>query len=781
MALYGSKNFHVINKDLPRVDGVDKVTGRAKYAADISFPGMLVAGSLYAWHAHAEIIRLDTTRAKAVPGVRAVLTARDMPTMESMLGRYRFVTDKVRYVGDVMAIVAAEDEVALKAGLEAIEVEYRDLPAVLTIEEALAPGAPQVHEKGVGLVDGIPTAGTRGNIFLESYNPLRKGDVEQGFRESDVILETEYRTQFVEHAYIEPEAVVAVYDSHDGLMTVHSSSQHPHSTRRWVAYALQIPQNKVRVVQRTVGGSFGGKEESVGLIAGRAAVLARVTGRPVRLVLSREESIIESGKRHPFHIKYKVGAKRDGTLMALEATLIDNCGAYNSHAVPMNPRAMIHSAGAYVIPHIKTDTYGVYTNNIHPGAFRGYSSPQVIFCGEQMMEELAQKLGMSIVDLKRKNLLRQGALTATSQRLVQPTLLVDMMEDMLQKTDFIHKREENRNQTGEIRRGIGLSTCYRGCGLGVEHVDSSGAQVTLLSDGTFLINHGLAENGQGLHTAYTQIAAEAIGARVEDVAFVAGDTHAVADSGFTAASRGTVMGGQSMRKAGERMKQLLLETGRELLGARPEEQVDLVDSVCFVVGQPERRVPLSDICARRGALGQQMSVYEWYQPRPLAFDHATGQGEAFPTYCYEVAIAEVSVDTGTGAVTVDKITVAHDLGTVINPGTAMGQIYGGIVMGMGFALMEEVEIDRGIVKSKNLDSYIIPTAMDIPEMDVTLYECDDDQGTYGAKSLGEPATEAIGAAVASAVSDALGRLIKRLPADLERVKLGRALRPGGED
>ena len=779
MPLMGKKKFNVINQPKKRVDALDKVTGRAKYAADIVFQDMLIAGCLHGLRAHAKVTKIDTSKAKALPGVHAVLTAADILKPQSWADYY-YITDHVKYIGDVVAIVAAETKEILEDALKAIEVEYEDLPGVFTVEEALQADAPQIREKGVGLIDGIPTKGTKGNIFLESYFPLRKGDIEDGFAKCDVVIEKEYRTQFVEHAYIEPEAVIAISDPCDGLMTLHSSSQNPYFTRRYVADALGIQINKARIVQRALGGSFGGKEELVGLIAGRAALLAKATGRPVRLVVNREESIIESPKRHPFRFNYKIGATKEGKILALEGTLVDNSGAYNNQTQFMNCRAMIHSAGAYNIPNIKTDTYGVFTNNIHSGAFRGYSSPQVIFAGEQLIEELAEALNMDVVELKRKNLLRQGDLTATSQRLVQETIFADMMEDVIMKTAYQDKFAANAAQTGEIRKGIGLVTCYRGAGLGAETADAGGSLITAIEDGSFIINTGLAENGQGLKTAYTQIAAEALGVKYEDIHFMGVDTHSVADSGMTVASRGTVMGAQSMKKAGDSMKRMLLETAHMLLGATPLEEVDMLDSTAFVIGQPERSISVAAINNCRLWTGKQLSVYEWNEPKELLMNHHTGQGNAFPTYAYGVCVAEVEVDTATGYVDVKKVTSAHDVGTAVNPDTVKGQIYGGIAMGIGFATTEEVEVSQGKVGNHNFDSYIFPTAMDMPEMDAIIYECEDPEGTYGAKSLGEPATEAVGAAVALAIANATGKRINRLPADLERVLLGKSLRAGGD-
>jgi CO/xanthine dehydrogenase Mo-binding subunit len=768
-------SFHIVGQELSRVDGIEKVTGRAIYTADMKLPGMLLAGSVYAPVPHCKITKINKDAALQVPGVKAVLTFADIQKKQSIADCY-YITDTPKYKGDAIAIIAAETQEALEQGIAAVIYEYEELPCVFTVEEALAENATTIRDIGVGLVDGIPTKGTKGNIYYPSYYPLRKGNVEEGFAQADVIIERDYSTHYVEHAYIENEAAVVYQDPADGVITVYSCCQHSHSIREFVADALNISFNRVRHVQNTVGGSFGGKLEPVGMLAARAALLCLKTKRPIKMALNREQDILESAKRHPFCFHYRIGATKDGRITAFEAVQVCNAGAYCEHAEYLNFRAMVHSAGPYNIPNIKTDTYAVFTNNTPSGAFRGYSSPQVIFAQEGVIQELAEALGISVVELKRRNLLKTGDRTATNQKLDCPVLLNEMMEDMITKTNYIEKTEKNKRQTSQYRKGIGLITCYRGAGLGAESVDAGGAMITAALDGSFTLNTGLAENGQGLHTAFTQIASEAMGINPEDIFFVKADTNAIPDSKTTVASRGTVMGAQSTRLAGVAMRKLLLESGKDLLHATEEETVDISQSRCYIVEHPERSMPVSDICRYRYYKGLPLAVYKWYTPKQLIVCHETGLGEPYPTYAYGVCIAEVTVDMETGFVQVDKVSSAHDAGTVVNPATTAGQVYGGIVMGMGFATCEEMIYKSGIPKTENLDTYIVPTAKDMPEMDIFLYQCEDPTGTYGAKSIGEPATEMVGAAIALAVSNAIGRHIRQLPASLERVRLNKALR-----
>lgn len=784
MPLLGSKDFKVLNKSVPRIDGLDKVTGKAKYAADLYFSDMLYGGMLRGKTAPAKVVRIDTSAAKAIPGVHAVVTADDMPNPRSYAS-YMYLTNHVKYAGDVVAMVAAESKELVDEALAAIKVEYEQLPGVYTIDEALEKGAPAVHEN-------YPD-----NIFTESKFSIRKGDIDEGFAKADVIIEREYRTQYVEHAYIEPEAVIAVQNPNDGEMTVYASAQNPFFTRRYIADALKTSINKVRVIQQTLGGSFGGKEEGVGLITGRAAYLCKLTGRPVKIVFSREESLLESAKRHPFRLRYKVGATKDGKIVALEGELVDNSGAYNNQTQYMNWRSNVHSAGPYVIDNIKTDVYGVFTNNIHGGAMRGYSSPSLIFGQEQLIEELAEELGMDPVEVRRINCLKSGSLTATSQK-VENVILQEVMDYTLEKSGFIRKRDEYKSQASTAkRRGIGMAICYRGCGFGAEAPDASGAMVMATEDGSVIINTGLAENGQGLKTAYAQIVAETLGVPYESIKFYGVDTHAIADSGMTVASRGTVMGSQSMRKAAAKLKDIMKQNALELccfsdeniekanglepgslqgICAASKDSIELENGYFYLKEFPEYKKPFGEVCNACLWTGKQMAVYEWFTPEPCIQDHHTGQGIAFPTYSYGCVVAEVEVDMELGTVDLLNVTASHDVGTAVNPALIKGQLYGGIVMGQGYGIMEEVEVRKGKVSTLNFDSYIIPSAADIPDMDINIFECDDEKGTYGAKSIGEPATEAVGAAIANAVYNATGRRIRQNPADLEKVLLGKKLR-----
>jgi len=772
MPLYGEKQFHIINHSAPRVDGLDKVTGRAHYAADVNYPNMAFGAMLRLdGVVSAKITRIDVSEAKQQPGVLAVVTAADMGKPISW-AMYRYLTDRVRYVGDVVALIAAETKEQAEEAKKHIHVEYEETPAVFDVFEAMEPGAPLLHEK-------YPN-----NIFTDSRYTLKKGDVEKGFAEADLIVERKYTTQYVEHAYIEPEAVVAVENPSNGDITVHASAQNPFFTRRYVADALQIPLNRVRLIQETLGGTFGGKEEGVGLLAGRCAYLCRLIHRPVKMVFSREESLIESSKRHPFYFTYKAGLKRDGRIVAWKATQIDNSGAYNNQTQFMNWRATAHCAGAYDIPNVEAETFGVFTNNIHSGAFRGYSSPELIYAQEQFIEELAEEVGLTPLEMRRVNCLKSGSHVATGGE-VDYVVLPEMIDHTAKQTDYAEKHARYQKQTGRFRRGIGMAISHRGCGYGAESPDAAGAFIIVNEDGSVLLHSGLAENGQGLKTVYCQIAAESLGVPVDSVRFYGTDTHCIPDSGMTVASRGTVMGAQPVKKAGDKLNKILRENavGLDLFKAgkggadrdRTADELILRDGFFFDPNFPDYRVSLAEVAGAGLWRGMCLSAYEWFTPPPCVQDHDTQQGKAFPTYSYACVVAEVRVDMGTGELSVERVTSSHDAGTAINPALVKGQIYGGVLMGQGYGTMEEVVTKKGFVKTQNLDEYLIPTAMDMPEININIFECDDPSGTYGAKSVGEPAMECVAAAVANAVANATGRRVRSNPASLENVLLGKKL------
>ena len=764
MPRYGEKKdgFKFINKSYSRVDAAAKVTGKAPYAADLVFAHMLYGGAKYSPYAHAKVKSIDISKAEAMPGVAAVLTYKDLVRPASW-GYYTYMTETIRYEADAVAIVAAENKQILAAALDAIEVEYEELPGVYDIDAAMAEGAPLVHEE----VNDKGVNEYAGNIWSHAWHKVNKGDVEEAFKNCDRIIERTYTTDYVEHCYLETEAVVAVPDTLGG-MTGYCGCANPFFARRWVADGADIPRPKARIMQTYVGGSFGGKEELLGVCMGRACMLAKKTGRPVKLVTTREESFKGSTKRHPFRMEYKVGVNNDGKLQAVEVLVTEKCGAYHMHEF-MNFRAKIHAGGCYAIPNFKSTIKGVVTNTVTSGAMRGYSSPQLIFGEEQLYEEVAQELGMDPIEFKKLNLLKKGDIHPCGQEMKQEVILPEMIDTLAEETDFFNKRAAYENQTGTIRKGIGMSIFHRGCGLGGESPDNSSAMVCVHDDGTVMLNVGLSENGQGIHTAYTQILAEALHCDPSLITINRVDTHTVGDSGITAASRCTVMGAQSVKMAAEKILQELINTAANIMFHCPPEAVVCEDGFFKIAGVPDAMIPWQVVCECHFWTGGQDAAMEYFKAPPVFFDNEKGIGDGFPTYAYGVVVAEVAIDLETGQIKVEKVTSGHDLGTVINPENAEAQIQGGIAMGVGFASMEDLRIVNGHITNLNFDKYMIPSLKDVPEMKVILFEDDDPTGTYGAKSLGEPATEGVGAAVALAIRNALKMNIPQIP--INKVKL----------
>lgn len=771
-----NNKYHVLGTTPVRKDGYEKVTGKARYAADMYIEGMVFGGALSAGIPNGKIISMDISEAVKIPGVLCVLTPGDIHKQISV-SSHRYITDRPRFCGDVVALVAAETQAAVDEAIRSIRVEYAEYPAVYTIKDALKEDAPRVR-------DEYP-----GNVFTDASYCVRKGNVDAVWEQCDMIVEREYESQRVEHVYIEPEAAVAYTNPADGLITVHCCCQAPYYVRRYTADMLEIPISRVRVVQETIGGTFGGKEDGMGMMAARCAFLSHYLNKPVKWVYRREESIERTGKRHPYLFQYKIGLRKDGKILAWEGTQTADSGAYSNHTKFVNWRANVHSCGVYDIENVKMDTRAVFTNSPPSGAFRGYSSPQLLWAQEQLIDELAEEVGISEVEFRRINRLKEGSHAVTDAP-VQNVTIGEVMDLTVEQTDYLRKREAYKKQKGRYRKGIGMAISHRGCGFGAESPDAAGTMIIANEDGTVTINNPLTENGQGMRTAFTMIAAEALGIPYENVYFYGGDTQSIPDGSITAASRGTTAGSRSVRLAAEELNLIMrnhaIELGffencgpedLEIVNGYVQYRLSMMTESSATDGTTDRnkKISFSELCTAALWTGRQMSVFKWHRPEDFVHDHAVGKGQAFRSYSFGCVIAEVEVDTATGYVTVERITAAHDVGKAVHPELVKGQIYGGVVMGMGYGITEELELRKGLVANKNLDSYIIPTAMDLPDIRVNIYEGPDQNGTYGAKSIGEPATETVAPAIANAVYHATGRRLRTNPASLENVLLGHKL------
>ncbi len=761
--------YQVVNKPVNRVDAYEKVTGLVKYVGDVNFGHQLYAKTVYTQFPHAKIIKIDTSRAEALEGVAAVITARDVPASNSMFGRFPVLAEKVaKYIGDGLAVVAAETKAIAEAAAALVEVEYEELDGVWNVDEAV-----DVKEKVHPELSDNEIEGTR--------FPMYMGDVDKGFADADMIIERTYRTQFADQAYIEPEVIIALPDPYRVGVEIHGSIQNPYSIRENVAKVLGYKLSQVRIVQGTIGGSFGGKDESVMMMAARCAILALKTKRAVKMVLTREECFSESCKRHAYRSHYKIGVKKDGTITAIQDTVWVQGGAYNNKAMFTNWRASVHAAGAYFCPNIKNDIAGVYSNTIYGGAYRGFSAPQLVFANESLMDEVAAELGMDPKAFRLKNCLKANDEIATGQ-ILKPGMievpLGEMIEDTCRRADWDRKRkefaEENKS-SGPVKKGIGMSITYRGTGLGGEGIDTSGATVTIDKDGSVNIQSNMIEMGQGMRTVHAQIVAETLGVKMDRITFSTSDTSITMDGGPTVASRGTLAGGKAMLLAAQKLKDRMLKVAAEEWSVDAAE-LEMEGEVISHKAKKELEIGFDDLVVRcLQGLGITLSAQGWHTPGPEHLDHHTGRGNAYPSYIYGVAVSEISVDTDTGQISMDKVTLSYELGRAINPQQVEGQLIGGFMQGAGYGIMEDMESSKGYLLTKNFDDYMIPTSADVPEFDLKLFEVDDNIGPFGAKGVGEIGIELAAPSIANALKHATGKRVRELPLNLERVLIGRNL------
>jgi len=749
-----------VGRALPRPDALAKVTGAAQYAADLSFPGMLYAKVLRSRYPHARLLGIHTDAACAQPGVVRVLTAADVPGVRNH-GVIRpdwpvLAYDQVRYVGDAVAVVVAESEELAAQALELIQVDYEPLPVVDSPEAALAPDAPRVHEGG--------------NVL--KHIAVDKGDVEAAMACADVVVEQEYRTPSADHAFLEPEAGLARLDQNDDLV-VYVGSQIPFADRQQIAQSLGLPQDKVRVVQTQVGGAFGGKEDISVQI--HVALAAWLTRRPVKLVYTREESLLAHPKRHAARIRLKTGAQRDGRLVALRAEILGDTGAYASLGEAVMTRMATHAAGPYDIPNVSIDCHAVYTNNVPAGAFRGFGVPQSNFAIESQMDILAHRLGLSPFEIRRRNALRVGAATSTGQVLHESVGLLETIdrvecevkrldpEACILRPDAKAGVQTAANGAAPPRTGAqhvrawGMACAYKNVGLGGGALDSAGARVELELSGRVKVFAGAAEVGQGLVGMLAQVGAEELGVDCGQVDVLVGDTGLTPDGGATTASRQTFITGNAARQAATRV--------REAVGRAVAEELDVAPAALVFkdgrVHAGQRSLSLGEAARIAQHEGRELQAEVIYTPPktvPLGV-----KGDAHFAFGYATQAAEVEVNTVTGEVRVLRVVAAHDVGRAINPLALSGQVEGGVVMGLSLALLEEFAQVQGIPQATNLARYKIATAAQKPEIVVCLVEDPAAEGPYGAKGVGEITSIPTPPAIVNAIYNACGARVLSLP------------------
>jgi len=734
-----------VGHPLPRPDARAKATGEAVFAADLYFEGLLHGKVLRSRYPHARVLRVDASKAKALPGVVAVLTAADVPGARNH-GHLRndwpvLAYDKIRYVGDAVALVAAETEEMAEAALDLIEVDYEPLPVVASAEAALAEDAPLIHEGG--------------NVL--KHLTFQRGDVEAAFAQADIVIENEYRTPAGDHSFLEPEAGVATVDD-EGNVTVYAGSQIPFDDQRQIAASLNLPREKVRVVQTKVGGAFGGKEDIHVQI--HVALLSQATGWPVKLVFTRQESMIVHPKRHATVIRLKTGATQAGKLLAVQAHIVGDTGAYASLGEPVMTRTATHATGPYQVPNFKVDCYAVYTNNPPAGAYRGFGVPQATFASETQMDILAEKLGMSPFELRWINALRVGATTATGQILRESVGLLECIDRVESQISNLESPISNL----QSRRGWGVACAYKNVGLGGGLADSAGAEVELLDDGRAIVRAGAAEVGQGLVGVLTQMVIEELGVNYSKVEVILGDTGQCLDGGATTASRQTYVTGNAVRYAARRVRQALADAAAEELDAAPDTLIFQEEQISRPDGRSISLVEAISLARREGRSLDASYVYT--PPETVPLEEA---GDKHFAYGYAAQAAQVEVDITTGEVKVLKVIAAHDVGRAINPMAVEGQLEGGVMMGLGYALTEEFKVEEGRVLSDSFVKYKVPRIHQIPEIVPIIVEHETADGPYGSKGVGEITSIPTTAAITNAIYAACGARVFSLPATPIRV------------
>lgn len=731
----------IIGQSVHRVDAYSKVKGEALFPGDFNLPNQAYMKILFANRPHAVVKRIDTSRAEALPGVLAVFTAKDVPVNEYGLimsdqpvlcgpGSSRPFADRVRFIGDQVALIVAESESLAARARDLIDVDYEDLPVITDPLLAMQHGAPLLHPE------------RESNVFC--HYRIRKGDVEAAFARADVIIEGEYHTPAQEHAFLQPEAGVGYIDE-QGRVTVVVGGQWAHEDQEQICHALGLEKEQVRVIYPAIGGAFGGREDmSVQIVLALVTwrLQQRGLSRPVKIIWSREESIIGHHKRHPYYLKAKWGATREGKIVAAEMDIVANGGGYAYTSAKVLGNATLMCTGPYEIPNVKVDTYAVYTNNIPTGAFRGFGGPQGAFAAETQVNRLAEALNMDPVELRLKNLLHEGSLLSVGTPLPEGVTIDKVVEQAASQSGWQFSGRARRDPgAGHVKRGIGFACAFKNVGFSFGAPEQCMATIELHGSTEIekvVVRHAAAEVGQGSHTVIAQMAAEAVGVPLDRVKLVMADTAYTDNSGSVSASRMTFMAGNAIRGAAELARTRWLAEDRPAVG-----------------------------------------TFQYRPPRTTPYDPETGKSEPNFAYGYVAQAAEVEVDTELGLVRLVKVVSADDVGRAINPQQVQGQIEGAVVQAAGYTLMENFVQKDGDVLTRHLSTYLIPTVLDVPEkVQPVILEFPDPIGPFGARGMAEMPFLPLAPAIIAAVHDATGVWFHEFPLIPERVLGGlRAYQP----
>jgi len=737
-----------------RNDAVAKVTGKAKFTDDFKIHNMLHAVPVYTDYVHAKVNKIYIDEAKAYPDVVDVLTAEDIPgsnRVGQIYKDYRIMADdKIRYNGDVVAIVVAENREAAIEASKLVTISAEELPTILDPITAMEPSSPLVHDE-------------HGSNII-SYHKVRHGNIEDGFEKSDIIIQKDFKTNFQEHAYLEPESAIC-FPHYDGVMFVYASTQHPFSTRRFTAAALGVKLTEVDVKSTPIGGGFGGKDDTISIIAARTAVAAQKLKRPVKMTYDREWSMRESYKRHPYRVSCKLGVTSTGMMKAMKMRIIADGGAYCSVSPWVTWRSTVQCCGPYIVDDVWCDTYAVYTNNIYTGAFRGFGSPQINFCIEQLVEIAAEKIGISSITMRQLNMVTQDCTTITGQKLNAHVVSMQQVFDAARKASDYDRKiglcNFDKNEDNELY-GIGLAMSYRGMSLGAEGTDFHSAIVNVQFDGSIYLHTGIHENGQGAESVMILILAKELGVNKERIRYNQPSTVNIPDGGTTVSSRGTLMGGGAVVIAANKLKLKIAEVLALKFDCSP-------DNICFknekIFDVKNKSSILSFDEAVQFVFSSQVHPHSLgtFRAPKVTWDDDKGQGEPYFTWVYGCQVIELTVNKKTGKVTPIKAYAAHDVGRAINPAMLLGQFYGGMAMGLGYALHEDLKVTDGRITALNYNRYRVPRASDIPEMQGIIIENPDPLSPSGAKGIGEPTLELMAPAVANAIYNATGQRYYELP------------------
>jgi CO/xanthine dehydrogenase Mo-binding subunit len=749
--------YRQVGKPLPRVDALGKAIGRTTYAGDYTMPNMLHAKVLRSKHPSARVKRIDVSRARELPGVAAVITADELPggklatDMPGQTGQKRTVhtdapvlaKDVVRYVGEPLALIAAETEAIAEKARDLIEVEYEPLPGVFDPLEAMKPGAPIVQPPD--------------NVVARWR--IRKGDLQAGMDMADLIIENTYRMPFIDHAYIEPEVGLAWVDD-NGVVNIRVSTQVVEHFRS-IAMALGVPHSKLHIIGAMIGGGFGGKEDiTVEIYTG---LLALATRRPVRLVYTREESLVAHAKRHPFIITHRVGVRRNGRITAAEIKMVCDGGAYVYLTPYVSLYATIAASGPYRIDNLHVDTFAVATNNPLTSAFRCFGSAQACFAYEGQMDEIAKALGLDPLEVRRINYVHTGDATSTGQRIKSAVLLEESARKAWEALG------ERTPDSGPVKIGRGVASHMQSYGRITWFHDTSQSWVGIEMDGSVVVRCGVPDLGGGQMSSLCQIAAEVLGVPMAEVSIYGTDSALTPLAGTTTATRQLYMSGNATYKAAGEVRRTLLQRAALHFEVPPEE-LDLADKKVFVKGDPQQSMPLAELVAMCAADGLHLSNLAIFQaPFSAKLTGDLVEGDIFPDFTFGSQAVEVAVDTETGQVRLLRCVGCHDIGQAINPAAVEGQIEGGSAMGIGYALLEEVQVKEGQVITPSLAEYLLPTACDVPDIKAIILESGTGVGPFGAKGIGEPALTPVAPAIANAVADAIGARVFSLPITPEKV------------